>query len=365
VITLDLRGAIARAAASTAPAPTAGPASPPAPADPKLRPGARPGTFATPIAFTLAERQPPHQPAVIAQALAGQLSAEPFVAQATVTGAGFVTITVTDEALAAVAARVITAGPSCARSGILNGVTVSATPAAGAPDWARAVTWEQARAALAAQLTPRLAAAAGATVTEDMKPLQSHHAKRPHASRPNPPRLASGAVAGAVAFAGEDVVRFALARAVPGRPVRIDPASIARQIPGNPAYAVRYAHARAASGLRWVAALGDSGKAAQPCLPADPADRALLDALSWLPERVASAARRERPDEFARYLEGLASATIAALPFVGHGRGVGQGHSAAPGDNERLALTRALAAAARTGMAAGLGLLGVAAPEVL
>jgi arginyl-tRNA synthetase len=359
VITLDLRGAIERAIASIAPPAAAN-------ADPKLRPGTRPGTFATPVAFTLAERhpqahhQPPRQPQALAQALAGRLTAESFIAQATVTGNGFVTITVTDEALAAVAARVITAGPACAQSDILNGVTVPAPPAAGAAVvWAHAGTWEQARAALAAQLTSRLAAAAGATVAEGTKPTESHHPQRPHASRPVPPHLADEAMAGAVAFAGADAMRFALARAVPGRPVRIDPRSVARHVLGNPAYAVRYAHARAASGLRWVAALGDSGEAAQPCLPADPADWALLDALSWLPERVAGAARRGRPDEFARYLEDLASTTIAALPFVGH-RG-----SAVPGDNERLALTRALAAAARTGLAAGLGLLGVTAPEGL
>src|SRR5947208_911889 len=82
-----------------------------------------------------------------------------------------------------------------------------------------------------------------------------------------------------------------------------------------------------ASGRSWVAALGDWGKAAQPCPPAEPAGWALLDALSWLPDRVAGAARRGRPDEFARYLEDLASATIAALPFVGHG------DRAAPGDD--------------------------------
>jgi arginyl-tRNA synthetase len=348
VITLDLRDAIARAAASIAPAASAS-------ADPKLRPGTRPGIFATPIAFTLAERQPPHHPGAIAQALAGRLTAEPFIAQATVTGNGFVTITVTAEALAAVAARVITAGPACAESDILNGVTVPASPSAGvAADWARAATWEDARAALAARLTPRLAAAAGATVAEAAIPAKTHPQRR-HAPRPVPTPLAEGAIAEAVAFAGADAMRFALARAVPGRPVRIDPHSVARQVPGNPAYAVRYAHARAASGLRWVAALGDSGKAAQPCPPADPAGWALLDALSWLPDRVAGAARRGRPDEFARYLEDLASATIAALPFIG------RGDSAAPGDNERLALTRALAAAARAGLAAGLDLLEVAA----
>ena len=47
---------------------------------------------------------------------------------------------------------------------------------------------------------------------------------------------------------------FTLARAIPGKPVRVDPGIIARHVPGNPAYAVRYAHARAASGVRWAAA---------------------------------------------------------------------------------------------------------------
>jgi arginyl-tRNA synthetase len=162
-------------------------------------------------------------------------------------------------------------------------------------------------------------------------------------------------VAAAVAVAGADAVRFALSRVIPGKPAAIDAASVARNSLDNPAYAVRYAHARAVSGVRWVAALGApaQGDAGAARLPADPAERALLDALSWLPERVAVAARRGRPDEFARYLEDLARATIAAVPFV------------RPGDDERLALTGVLAQAARTALAAGLGLLGVAAPDRL
>jgi arginyl-tRNA synthetase len=160
-------------------------------------------------------------------------------------------------------------------------------------------------------------------------------------------------VAEAVAIAGADAVRFALARVIPGKPAAIAGASAARNSLDNPAYIVRYAHARAVSGVRWAVALGASGGAAVPCLPADPAERALLDALSWLPERVAVAARRGRPDEFARYMEDLARATIAAVPFL------------RPGDDERLALASALAQAARTGLAAGLGLLGVAAPDRL
>jgi arginyl-tRNA synthetase len=119
----------------------------------------------------------------------------------------------------------------------------------------------------------------------------------------------------------------------------------------NPAYAVRYAHARAASGVRWAAARG--AEAGPPRPPADPGELALLDALSWLPERVAVAARRGRPDEFARYLEELASATIATLSSTSH-----PGSARAPG-TDRLALARA----ARAGLAAGLGLLGLDAPD--
>jgi arginyl-tRNA synthetase len=123
---------------------------------------------------------------------------------------------------------------------------------------------------------------------------------------------------------------------------------IARQVLDNPAYAVRYAQARAASGVRWAA-----------CAPVDAGGQppreitALLDALSWLPERVAAAARRGRPDEFARYLEALAGATIAALICAG-----APGSARAPGA-DRLGI----AGAARTGLAAGLGLLGISAPD--
>ena len=81
----------------------------------------------------------------------------------------------------------------------------------------------------------------------------------------------------------------------------------------------------------------------------------LLDALSWLPERVAIAARRGRPDEFARYLEELAGVTIAALICPGYPANV-----RGPG-TDRLALAKA----ARTGLAAGLDLLGVGAPDRL
>jgi arginyl-tRNA synthetase len=129
-------------------------------------------------------------------------------------------------------------------------------------------------------------------------------------------------------------------------------ALIARHVLGNPAYAVRYAHAAAAAVLRWAASLGSEPAGFQPRLLMAPQELALLDALSWLPERVAMAARRGRPDEFAGYLEELAARTIDTMSTTGF-------TTIANISSERLWL----ADAARTGLAAGLELLGVGAPE--
>jgi diaminopimelate decarboxylase len=150
---------------------------------------------------------------------------------------------------------------------------------------------------------------------------------------------AGGVMEEAVGWAGEDAVLFALARVPPDRTPRIDAAKIAGHLLDNPAYAVRYAHSRAASVPRWAAAI-------RPGLVAglDREELALAYQLSWLPERVAIAARRGRPDEFARYLEELAYGIILRI---------------GPASNLELA------AAARTGLAAGLGLLGITAPDRL
>jgi arginyl-tRNA synthetase len=326
VITQDVRRAIARALAAEGFEP----------ADPGLRPGGRPGCYASSVAFGLTNG---HAPRDIAHVLAARLAEHPWLARAEVSGPGFLALAVTQDTLAALPARIAAAGPACARSDVLSGRTVGAAPAV---DLLAAASWEEAREALAAELTARLAAAAGATVALSRYPERSVA----------PPQR-NQAVAAAVAFAGADSVRFSLARAVPGRPVRIDAAEIARHVPGNPAYAVRYAHARAASGVRWAAILG--AEAVPWCLPADPGELALLDALSWLPERVAVAARRGRPDEFARYLEELASVTIATLSSASH-----PGSAGAPGSDKL-----ALAGAAETGLATGLDLLGVSAPDRL
>ena len=320
VITRDLREAIARAVAA------AGLQE----ADPGLRPAGVPGRYAASVAFELGVN-----PREIARRLATHLAREPWITQADVTGPGYLTITVTPETLIALADRIAEAGPDSARSDALRGVTLPAPPAA---ELAGAATWEEAREALAVELTARLAVAAGATLSGRAATATGER----HAAE----------VASAIAFAGLDAVRFSLARAAPGRPVRIDREIIARHVQDNPAYAVRYAHARAASGVRWAATPGGA-EAVPRRLPADPGELALLDALSWLPERVATAARRGRPDEFARYLEELASVTIATLSSVSY-----PGSARAPG-SDRLALARA----AQAGLAAGLELLGVSAPD--
>ena len=354
MITGDVRRAIARAVAAEGLPP----------ADPGLRPAGVPGQYASTVAFAFGEHRPK------AARIASRLAETDGIARAELTGPGFITITVAPEELAALPERIAAAGPACAASDALHGVTVPAPPAG---DPLAEVSGEKASAALVPQLTARLAAAAGATIAppESMErsvssPDQEARAVKGEATDRYSEKLAQPSanpqpteteVARAVAFAGADAVRFALARAVPGRPVAIDPLIIARHLLSNPAYAVRYAHARAASGVRWAApspAVPLGRRAVRRHPPADPGELVLLDALSWLPERVATAARRGRPDEFARYLEELASAAIAALIGAGD-----PGSAGAPSD--RLAMAKA----ARTGLAAGLGLLGVGAPDRL
>ena len=342
MISSDLRRAVRHAVAA---------AGFPPGTEPGLRPTGRPGQYSASVALSLGEH-----PRETGRRLAAALAGAPWIEKAEVTGPGYLTVTVTAAAMEAVADRITQAGPGCAVSDALAGVTVPAPPPG---DPLAAGPWEEARAALAARLTARLAAAAGATVAGATRPRSGQPGQEPGAEprrRGDAGPSASGrspGIAVAVAYAGRDAVTFALARAIPGRPLRVEPEIIARHVLGNPAYAVRYAHARAASGVRW--ALASRGDDPAPGLPADPGELALLDALSWLPERVAVAARRGRPDEFARYLEELAGVTVDVLSSVRH-----PGNAAAPG-SDRLALARA----AQAGLAAGLGLLEVSAPERL
>jgi arginyl-tRNA synthetase len=174
---------------------------------------------------------------------------------------------------------------------------------------------------------------------------------------------------------------------------------MAAQHLGNPAYAVRYAHAHAASALRQAADLGLPGPDAerfQPRLLAHPSEQALLDAMSWLPDRVAGAARRRQPQVVAAFLEELAGryfdwqeacpvmrpGSVPPDPAVpGHAGGApesgspegGSPESGPPeghavkggplGGGDLIQARLQLAGAARTVLAAGLRLLGIAAPS--
>jgi arginyl-tRNA synthetase len=366
-------------------------------------------TYVTTIAFWLARGHAGGPgPATVAAGLAARLSALDWVEAAAVTGGGYLAATVTADALASLAVRVTEAGPGCARSIALAGAG-RAAPAA--TDLSSAPTWEEARRRVDATVTGRLAEAAGAQVRweHDAERITAPHPAAPATVSPGPegptatvspgpegltgtvspaaegPTVAAspaadstasaaGPVAEAVAYAGADAITYALARLLPRGPARVDARLAAAHHLGNPAYAVQYAHAHAASALRQAADLGlGRGEAAefQPRLLAHPCEQALLNELSWLPERVAGAARRARPDVLAHFLEGLARAYFdcqETCPAVRPGMVVPDGTDRSPAGRAAVQAAAArlwLAAAARTALGAGLGLLGVGAPDRL
>src|SRR5580658_7680641 len=115
--------------------------------DPQLRPGAEPGSYTSSLPFRLAPGP--------RQALTARLASEPWIAAAGITSPGYLTVTVTHEALAGLAVRVARAGPACAASDALRGRTV---PGPASANLMAAPDWPSARAALAAEVTARLAA---------------------------------------------------------------------------------------------------------------------------------------------------------------------------------------------------------------
>ena len=81
--------------------------------DPLLRPGPAPGSYTSSLPFHLAPET--------RQALAARLKTEPWIATAEITGPGYLTVTVTHDALATLAVRITRAGPACAASDALRG----------------------------------------------------------------------------------------------------------------------------------------------------------------------------------------------------------------------------------------------------
>jgi arginyl-tRNA synthetase len=314
-------------------------------------PVAAPGCYSSSLPFRLAAccgRGAGQVAALLAAGLRGQR----WISDAAVTGAGYLTVTVTPETLAGLAVRVSQAGPACAGSDALRGRAVRAPADA---DLAAAATWPQAHRRLTAAVTGRLARAAGAEVFfyQDLKRMAGTTA----AGQPRP-----GPAGPAIAFAGADAVRYALARIPAGRAVVIDARQSVKHVLGNPFYAVSFAHADASATLSRAAGLGLSrGEPAgfRPRSLGRPAELMLLTVISWLPERVAGAARRGQPHELTRYTEELAGAYLdvreccPALPCCGRG---------APRDPAAVSARLWLADAVRAALAAGLGLLGVSPP---
>jgi len=313
------------------------------------RPAEGPGSYATSLPFALATltNQPPD---TIAARLADQLADLPWISTARAT-AGYLTVTVTRAHLAALPARIVAAGPACASSHALAGRRLTAPHP---PDLATAPDWPPAWRAQRDALVGAFGNAAGADV-QFIHSENSGPASRPAAARQSPPRVATS-------YYGADAVRYALARATKPTPSFIE-SQLRRPLDlSNPFFVVRYAHARAASILRWAQDLGAApGRPAGSQPEVQPAELDLIDAMSWLPERVAAAQRTRRSAELTAHLEIVAQAWLVccerhpALPFGGR---------AAPSDpSDRTATARLeLAEAAMTILGAGLGLLNVAAP---
>jgi arginyl-tRNA synthetase len=315
-------------------------------------PDGNPASYATSWPFDLA-RATGRRPDELAAALARSLAAVDWLIAARPAG-GFLTITVSGRALAANARRIAAAGPACARSELLRGSI--ATPAPW-PDPAEARTWRQAWEDHAAAMTGRLAESAGAVVTSVTERERGTRAESPGPPDPSPVRAATE-------YHGADAVRYRLARTLPGRVGQLG--AEGRRHYGEYG-AVRLAHAEAASVLRWAGELGiarpDPGDPLADrladLLAAGP-ERELLGLLSWLPVRVAAAARRRRPGELPHFLERVAAAwtecrlTCPALPFGG---------SAAPAGPDLAAARLLLASAAVAALAAGLSLTGVEATD--
>ncbi len=309
--------------------------------------GGGPGTYATALPFALAKLAD-LEPRALAGRLGAGLDGVPWISSARPTGAGHLTVTVTGGHLTGLADRIIAAGPAAARSTALAGSRLTAPRSPGP-----SASWYEAWRSQRDVVVGRLAQAAGAKVNF-ICPQRSGPAA-------SPGQAGLGPVPVAVACHGPDAVRYALARTASGEARAIERQLSVPNNLANPFVAVSYAHADAASTLRWAAELAGPQSEPEPDREAItlPPELRLLDLLSWLPERVAAAARRDRPAELTSYLENLADAWLdcqascPALPFRG---------GAAARDPAVRAARLLLGDAARVTLAAGLHLLGVAAP---
>jgi arginyl-tRNA synthetase len=153
---------------------------------------------------------------------------------------------------------------------------------------------------------------------------------------------------------GVDAARFLLVGRSHDTTLDLDIDLAVQQSNQNPVYYVQYAHARICSILRNLPDGGErpAGEAV-PAVTVGPHERALLRALARFPDVLLSAADKRAPHRVHGYLGELAAEFHV---FYRHCRVLSD-------DAGVTAFRAGLCTAVRTTLAAGLGLLGVGAPE--
>ena len=166
---------------------------------------------------------------------------------------------------------------------------------------------------------------------------------------------------------GVDAARYALARYDTDQPIDIDLDLWSSRRNDNPVYYVQYAHARLSNLQRNAVAAGfepvtpDSSTGVDVSLLTETVETTLLTAIAEFPERVAGAAELRAPHRIARYLEELSG--ISHRFYDAHRILPRAGEEPTAADRELTRARLLLGEATRVVLAAGLGLLGVTAPE--
>ncbi len=152
---------------------------------------------------------------------------------------------------------------------------------------------------------------------------------------------------------GVDAARFLLVGRSHDTTLELDIDLAVQQSNQNPVYYVQYAHARICSILRNLPGEGRPAGEAVPAVTLDPHERALLRALARFPDILLNAAEQRAPNRVHGYLGELAAEFHV---FYRHCRVLSD-------DADVTAFRAGLCEAVRSTLAAGLGLLGVSAPE--
>ncbi|MFJ7968567.1 ArgS-related anticodon-binding protein NrtL [Streptomyces sp. NPDC096324] len=286
------------------------------------------GDYASNVALRLAGQA--RRPALeVAETLRTYIAREPGVADVTVTGPGFLNITLAGGASADLVEAVLEQGTRYGHGDSLTGQVVELR-----------VPYDTRAEIVADTLVRIVATQGGRAEVRHSEPVNL----RPVPAPEDPAPL------------GHDAARWALLHPAPHDRPRIS-ADHLLQRESNPLFRVRYAHARTRALHRNAATLGFTGDSRGPDPTPAPGEADLLAALAEYPHALRLAARHRAPDRLARQLVLTADALL------------GFQHAVLPlGDEKPSAAHRArlaLAEAAGAVLAGGLSLLGISAPEYL